>query len=52
MGLALSETYARQPDFYGATYCCACRMHLPVGENGQFTWCDENGNDTHILVGT
>lgn len=35
MSLPLSETYARDPKFYGATYCCGCRMHLPVGE---FTW--------------
>jgi len=35
MGLALAETYAREPTFYGATYCCGCRMHLPVAE---FTW--------------
>ena len=35
MGQALSETYARDPKFYGATYCCACRMHKPVGE---FAW--------------
>ncbi len=35
MGRALSETYARDPGFYGATYCCTCRMHKPVGE---FTW--------------
>lgn len=35
MGLALSETYARDPKFYGATFCCACRMHKPVAE---FTW--------------
>ncbi len=35
MGRVLSETYARQPDFYGATYCCTCRMHKPVGE---FIW--------------
>jgi hypothetical protein len=39
MGLALCETYARDPKFYGATYCVGCRMHLPVGE---FTW-DEDG---------
>lgn len=31
----LAETYARDPKFYGATYCVACQMHLPVGE---FTW--------------
>jgi hypothetical protein len=35
MGRALSETYARQPTFYGATYCCHCRMHKPVSE---FVW--------------
>lgn len=35
MGIELAETYARQPTFYGATYCCGCRMHLPVA---QFTW--------------
>jgi hypothetical protein len=35
MGLKLSETYARNPGFYGATYCCHCRAHFPVGE---FTW--------------
>lgn len=52
MGLALCETYARQPDFYGATYCAGCRMHRPVGPHGEFTWVDANGNDTHILVGT
>lgn len=39
MGLALCETYARNPKFYGATYCVGCRMHLPVGE---FVW-DEDG---------
>lgn len=39
MGLALCETYARQPTFYGATYCCGCQMHRPVAE---FTW-DEDG---------
>ena len=39
MGDALSETYARKPDFYGATYCVACRMHKPVGE---FVW-DKDG---------
>lgn len=35
MGLALSETYARDPNFYGATYCVGCRKHLPVSE---FFW--------------
>jgi hypothetical protein len=35
MGLALSETYARDPYFYGSTYCVYCSMHKPVSE---FTW--------------
>ncbi len=35
MGRDLSETYARQPAFYGATYCVRCQKHLPVGE---FRW--------------
>jgi hypothetical protein len=35
MGDALSETYARDPKFYGATYCIGCQMHLPVSE---FNW--------------
>jgi len=52
MGLALCETYARRPGFYGATYCCRCMMHRPVGPAGEFTWVDDEGNDTHILVGT
>lgn len=43
MGLTLCETYARDIGFYGATYCCSCRMHKAVGQNGEFYWCDENG---------
>jgi hypothetical protein len=39
MGLALCETYARDPHFYGATYCVGCSKHLPVEE---FVW-DEDG---------
>lgn len=35
MGLALAETYARDPKFYGGTYCCGCGTHFPVAE---FTW--------------
>ena len=38
MGQALAETYAREPHFYGFTYCCQCRMHRPVKE---FTWLDD-----------
>lgn len=35
MGRALSETYQRQPSFYGATFCVVCSKHLPVNE---FVW--------------
>jgi hypothetical protein len=35
MGRALSETYARDPSFYGATFCVRCNRHLPVAE---FAW--------------
>ena len=52
MGLALCETYARSFSFYSATFCCRCLMHRPVGPEGEFTWVDEQGNDTHVLVGT
>lgn len=38
MGVALSETYARDPGFYGATWCVGCNMHRPVGANGEFLW--------------
>jgi hypothetical protein len=37
MGDALAETYARNPKFYGATYCVRCQMHKPVAE---FVWDD------------
>lgn len=35
MGISLAETYAREPKFYGSTFCCGCKTHLPVSE---FTW--------------
>lgn len=35
MGLKLSQTYARDPSFYGSTYCCHCSKHLRVA---QFRW--------------
>lgn len=35
MGQAIAETYARDPSFYGETFCCGCRAHLPVA---QFRW--------------
>ena len=44
MGLALCETYARDPTFYGATYCSICGNHFPL--------LDENGKRTFIWDGT
>lgn len=41
MGRALCETYAREPHFYGATFCVGCGVHLPVGEQGEFVWEDD-----------
>lgn len=40
MGRNIAETYSRNPRFYGSTYCCTCRKHLPVGEHGEFVWDD------------
>lgn len=42
MAQGLAETYARDPKFYGATYCCGCQKHLPVD---QFTW---DGTDEEV----
>lgn len=44
MAPAISETYARNPKFYGATFCCGCNKHLPVSE---FVW-----DGTNELVGS
>jgi hypothetical protein len=30
MGLAIAETYARDPKFYGGTFCCYCGTHFPL----------------------
>lgn len=38
MGRELSETSARDPQFYGATYCVHCQKHLRVDE---FVWIDD-----------
>lgn len=37
MGQSIAETYARDPKFYGATFCVQCRGHFPVAE---FNWED------------
>lgn len=45
MGQALAETYARDPSFYGGTYCCGCGTHHPVGATGEFIW---DGTDERV----
>jgi hypothetical protein len=35
MSQEIAETYARDPKFYGSTFCCSCMAHLPVAE---FAW--------------
>lgn len=35
MGVALAETYARDPGFYSGTFCCYCKEHRPLSE---FVW--------------
>lgn len=40
MARPLAETYARDPKFYGGTYCRHCRMHRPVAE---FHWYEMDG---------
>ena len=42
MALALAETYARDPKFYGGTFCAHCRVHLPLEE---FVW---EGTDEQV----
>ena len=37
MGISIAETYARNPKFYGSTYCVHCKKHLSVSE---FKWND------------
>lgn len=51
MAQAIAETYARQPTFYGATYCCGCKTHLPVGAHGEFVWMDRS-EPIPLWVGT
>lgn len=35
MVLEIAETYARNPKFYGATFCCGCSKYINVNE---FVW--------------
>jgi hypothetical protein len=43
MSQTIAETYARNPKFYGGTYCAHCQKHLPVGPDGEFVWDDFSG---------
>jgi hypothetical protein len=45
MSRPLAETYARQPSFYGATFCVSCGGHYRVGEDGEFVWLEHDGSD-------
>lgn len=45
MHRAIAETYARNPQFYGSTYCGRCRSHFRVGAAGEFTW---DGSDEKV----
>lgn len=42
MGQSIAETYARDPAFYGGTFCSHCRDHFPVEE---FIW---DGTDQQV----
>jgi hypothetical protein len=42
MGLAIAETYARKPDYYGSTFCVCCGGHFRVGADGDFVWTGTN----------
>lgn len=43
MGQSIAETYARDPKFYGGTFCCNCGKHFPLVIDGvpQFVWIDD-----------
>lgn len=45
MPQSIAETYARDPSFYGATFCCICRKHYPLvqGVTRTFVWDDGTG---------
>ena len=45
MASAIAETYARNPKFYGGTYCSTCKTHFNLrdGDSAAFTWDDGSG---------
>ncbi len=44
MARSIAETYARDPKFYGGTFCIKCEKHFPLDE---FVW-----ERTHEIVGS
>lgn len=42
MAQPIAETYARDPSFYGGTFCSTCHNHFPVDE---FVW---QGTDERV----
>jgi hypothetical protein len=49
MGVALAETYSRDPTFYSSTFCVFCQDHFPVAE---FLWVEDDINVTPTTVGS
>lgn len=47
MPQACAETYAREPGYYGSTFCCGCGDYFKVGRDGEFVW-----DGTEERVGT
>lgn len=45
MGRVIAETYARDPWFYGGTYCVTCAKHRQLKE---FTWLDGSPMAPHL----
>lgn len=43
MSHSTAETYARNPGYYGATFCVSCGSHFPIGIDGEFVWSDGSG---------
>ena len=40
MSRSIAETYARDPNFYGSTFCSSCGEYFPIEE---FIWADDKG---------
>lgn len=51
MPQGIAETYAKNPTFYGSTFCATCGDYFRVGDQGLFVWVGENGEETADKVG-